>query len=75
MNTKRDDKLALDTVRAIIQEWDLYELLKTGAPSDEFDDEIALIASAASIPRIRVGDLSNLYPAGLIKTIYPKIKL
>ncbi|HEY9896097.1 MAG TPA: hypothetical protein V6D34_11920 [Candidatus Sericytochromatia bacterium] len=51
MNTKRDDKLALDTVRAIIQEWDLYELLKTGAPSDKFDDEIALIAS--QIPQIQ----------------------
>lgn len=51
MNTKHDYKLALDTVRAIIQEWDPYELLKTGAPSDEFDSEIASIAS--QIPQIQ----------------------
>ncbi|MBW4578520.1 MAG: DUF1871 family protein [Tildeniella nuda ZEHNDER 1965/U140] len=51
MNTKRDYDLALGTVRATIQEWDPYGLLKTGAPPDEFDSEIASIAS--QIPRIQ----------------------
>ena len=53
MKTKGDYKLALDTIRMVIHEWDPYGLLHGGAPPDEFDGEIASIAR--QVPRIRSG--------------------
>lgn len=48
MKTKRDYTLALDTIREVIHQWDAYGLLQTGAPLDEFDGEIASIATQLS---------------------------
>lgn len=45
MKTKSEYKLALQIVRTIIHEWDPYSLLAGGAPDDEFDREIASVAS------------------------------
>jgi hypothetical protein len=59
LHTKRDYKRAFDTVRAVIHEWDPYGLLKTGAPEDEFDSEIASIAR--QIPQIQSsGDATHV---------------
>ena|SRR5579872_5216744 len=39
-----------DITAAVIQQWDPYRLLGEGAPTDEFDHEIASVV--AEIPRI-----------------------
>jgi hypothetical protein len=40
---KEEYKEALDVVGQVIRTWDPYGLLATGAPSDEFDGEIAAV--------------------------------
>jgi hypothetical protein len=48
VKSNRDYKLAVDTIRVIIHEWDPYGLIRGGAPQDEFDREIASVASQLS---------------------------
>ena len=48
MRTKDDYRRAIEVVAAVIREWDPYGLLRTGAPQDEFDSEIAGVV--AQIP-------------------------
>jgi hypothetical protein len=49
--TKSDYKRAFDLVREVIHAWDPYSLVGMGAPSDEWDHEIASLV--AQIPSIR----------------------
>ena len=52
MSSKRDDELAFEIVRLVIQEWNPYGLLAEGIPNEnEFDSEICSIAKQRS--RIR----------------------
>lgn len=44
-------KRAIEAVGAIVREWDPYGLIACGAPSDEFDSEIAAVVT--QIPRIK----------------------
>lgn len=48
---KSDFKIAYSIVREIINEWDPYGLIATGAPEDEFDSEVHSIVG--QIPRIQ----------------------
>ena len=48
---KADFELVLQVVGTVVRDWDPYSLLATGAPTDEFDSEIASVATC--IPRIR----------------------
>jgi hypothetical protein len=50
MKTRHDYKVALDTIGAVVRAWDPYGLLAGGAPQDEFDGEIAKLAT--HIPHI-----------------------
>jgi hypothetical protein len=50
MKTRHDYKVALDTVGAVVRAWDPYNLLAGGAPQDEFDGELAKLAT--HIPHI-----------------------
>jgi hypothetical protein len=50
MRTGSDYDRAITLVRQVIHEWDPYSLLRSGAPMDEWDHEIASIV--AQIPRI-----------------------
>ncbi len=45
MQTRDDYDLALQVVGSVIRAWDPYCLLAEGAPDDEFDDQIAKIAT------------------------------
>ena len=47
MKDRRDYNKAIDIVGSTICAWDPYCLLSEGAPSDEFDDQIAKIAARA----------------------------
>lgn len=38
----------IETVRSVINEWDPYDLIKGGAPDNEFVHEVALIAAKAN---------------------------
>jgi hypothetical protein len=50
MKTQSDYQRALKIVGEVVRAWDPYSLLENGAPSDEFDPEIALlVARIASI--------------------------
>jgi hypothetical protein len=40
---KREREKIFDAVRSVINEWDPYELLAGGAPSDEFGSEISAV--------------------------------
>ena len=51
MRTRADYDRAIAVVRRVIHEWDPYALIGGGAPSDEWDGEIA--ALVAQIPRIK----------------------
>jgi hypothetical protein len=51
MKTKPDYKVKFQVIRLIINKWDPYGLLKSGAPQDELDREVASIAG--QIPRIQ----------------------
>jgi len=44
---RRDYEKALEIIGAIIRAWDPYNLINEGAPSDEFDDQIAKITARA----------------------------
>jgi hypothetical protein len=50
MNNRRDYDKAVAVVGEVIRRWDPYSLIKGGAPSDEFELEIAKVV--AHIPRI-----------------------
>ena len=54
MKTRKDYELAVAAIRKVIDEWDPYGLLDGGAPTDEFDSEIAQLVTY--IPRIRTVD-------------------
>ena len=45
------DQDLFNRVRAVIHRWDPYNLLRGGAPPDEFDSEIRRLV--AQVPRIR----------------------
>lgn len=51
LQTKVDYKKAFTVVRDVINSWDPYNLVGGGAPSDEWESEVAKIV--AQIPRIR----------------------
>ena len=51
MSADTYNERAAAIIRSVIHEWDPYCLLRSGAPEDEFDDEIALVL--AEIHRIR----------------------
>lgn len=51
MKSRDDYKKALPIIGTVIRAWDPYSLLESGAPNDEFDFEIARIAT--HIPTIR----------------------
>jgi hypothetical protein len=50
MRTRKDFDAALLIVASVVQSWDPYRLIGSGAPPDEFDAEIAKVVSR--IPRI-----------------------
>src|SRR5262245_46301975 len=50
MWTREDYDRATKIVRGVIATWDPYALLASGAPSDEFDAEVAKVV--AQIPRV-----------------------
>jgi hypothetical protein len=54
MKTRQDYERALQLIGEIIRAWDPYRLLAAGAPRDEFDGDIARLAT--HIPRIRTAD-------------------
>ena len=45
LNNKADYNQALNAVKEVIHAWDPYGLLAGGAPSDEFDPEIAKLVT------------------------------
>ena len=47
MKDRRDYKKAIEIIGRIIRAWDPYCLISEGAPSDEFDSEIAKITTKA----------------------------
>src|SRR5437762_245604 len=48
MKDKAQYKLALQTVGTVVRAWDPYALLAGGAPTDEFDAEIASVVTQIS---------------------------
>ncbi len=48
MAARPDDDRALAVVRNLIREWDSYSLIAGGAPSDEWDGEIAAVVGTDS---------------------------
>ena len=44
LTTKVDYELAIQVVGKVVRAWDPYSLIAEGAPSDEFDSEIASLA-------------------------------
>ena len=66
MQTRDDYKQAFAVVASVVRQWDPYRLLEGGAPSDEFDAEIAKIVTY--IPRIHTAQdaaqaLSSVFSA------------
>jgi len=51
LSNRKDYEKAVSVVGAVLKRWDPYSLLAGGAPSDEFDSEIASVT--AQLPRIR----------------------
>lgn len=51
MQSRAQYDRAIAVVRDVIHEWDPYALIETGAPSDEWDSEIASIV--AKVPRFK----------------------
>ena len=51
MKKPKDYELALAVVGAVLNDWDPYDLISGGAPSDEFESEISAVVS--QIPRIK----------------------
>jgi hypothetical protein len=51
MKTRADYDSAVDVVGTVINAWDSYSLLASGAPRDEFDMEISRLVTR--IPHIR----------------------
>jgi hypothetical protein len=51
MKTRAEYEKALAVIKSVVHDWDPYRLLETGAPEDEFDGEIAGLATY--IPRMR----------------------
>lgn len=51
MKTREDYDRAIVLTRALVHAWDPQKLLASGAPVDEFDDEVARLV--ARIPRLR----------------------
>ena len=49
MHLKRDYKQVFDIVQHVILAWDPYALVRNGAPSNEFDHEVAQIV--ARVPK------------------------
>ena len=47
---REDYEQAFGVVKSMVMDWDPYQLLKNGAPEDEWDSEVASIV--AQIPRI-----------------------
>jgi hypothetical protein len=50
MKTREDYDRAVALTRHLVREWDPHALLAGGAPTDEFDDEVARMM--ARIPRL-----------------------
>jgi len=50
LKTRDDYERALVLTRALVREWDPGNLLRNGAPDDEWDDEIARLV--ARIPKV-----------------------
>ena len=51
MQSRAEYDRTITLVRNVVYEWDPYMLIDTGAPSDEWDREIAFIV--AEVPRIK----------------------
>lgn len=45
MRSTADYKAAITAIRSVIAAWDPYALIEGGAPPDEFDSEVARLAS------------------------------
>ena len=45
MKDRRDYERAIEIIGAVIRAWDPYNLIAEGAPTDEFDDQIARITA------------------------------
>jgi Domain of unknown function (DUF1871) len=51
MMTKMEYEKAIEIVRSVVNQWDPLDLLATGAPIDEFENEIAEVVR--EIPNIK----------------------
>src|SRR4249920_3667360 len=51
MKTREEYEAALAVIKRVVNEWDPYSLVAGGSPEDEFDGEIAELAT--HIPRIQ----------------------
>jgi hypothetical protein len=51
MNQTSKQQRVLRIVRTVVHRWDPYNVLKIGAPEDEFDREIAAVVK--QVPRIQ----------------------
>ena len=66
MKTRADYETAIEVVGSVINAWDPYSLLASGAPRDEFDAEIARLVTR--VPHIRspddaVREISSVFSA------------
>jgi hypothetical protein len=66
MKSRDDYDVALDIVGAVVRSWDPYSLITSGAPSSEFDSEIAQVVtlvSGISSPSAAAAALSSVFSA------------
>jgi len=54
MKTRQDYERTLASIGEVIRSWDPYALVREGAPQDEFDAEIAKLAT--HVPTIRTAE-------------------
>lgn len=72
MNGRQDYELALQIVGQVVRAWDPYTLLADGAPSDEFDAEIAQLVTR--VPCMHsVADAAHAISAGFSKAFEPQL--
>ena len=64
MKDRRDYQRAIEIIGEVIRAWDPYCLIAEGAPSDEFDDQIAKIT--AKVPTF----LSSSDAAQVISSVF-----
>jgi len=66
MKSRDDYDAALHIVGAVVRSWDPYSLINSGAPTDEFDSEIAQIVTlipGISSPSAAATALSSVFSA------------